>query len=142
MSDLLLHVRQQGRALDQAIVGERPGIRLPYAQRILNPFPLASSGSAAGDFPQSRTVVILAALISVYVATTNNGSNYWTIDVKDLSGTTVASVTTAAIAANVGARLAAASITQPVAGNALIFVQATATGSPGSIYIVPELIVA
>lgn len=120
-----------------------PGIRLPYAQRVLNPFPLASSGSnRAGDFPQSTTMVVLTFNVTVYVATTNSGIAYWTIALTNSAGTTLASVTTSAISPDTWTRLTTSSITQPSASNALLSVIPTATGSPGAIYVVPELIVA
>ena len=143
MSDdiLLQRTRTQKRRLDQLASADRSGIRMPYAQRALNPFPFASSGNAFCDINRARDWTILAFLCGAYVATTNNGTNYWTIDLISLAGTVYATVNTSAGAANTGLRLAAGSVTQPATGISWLVVRATATGTPGAIYILPELIV-
>lgn len=111
---------------------------LPFVARLV-PWPLASSGSVWGDAPLIWPIRILGFGASVYVTTPNNASNYWTLSVASAAGT-LATGTTAGIAANVAARIAAASIAvQPGASDAIIVLVATATGSPGSIYLAPAL---
>jgi hypothetical protein len=112
---------------------------LPFAQRILNPFPLGSSGSQWGNAPQPWAISIQQIAASVFVDTTNNGSNFWTLTFQDSIGTTLATLSTAAISASTSTRLTAGSITQPNASSALILLSATATGSPGSIIILPAV---
>lgn len=142
MSDAFLRqFRGAGDRLERTATIDRPGIRLPYAQRILNPVALAASPAIAGDFPQSREVVILGFAISVFVATTNTGAAYWTIKLTDTAVNTLAQVDTSAIAANTWVRLTDTSITQPAASNVVLVLIATATGAPGAIYIVPEVVV-
>jgi hypothetical protein len=112
---------------------------LPFAQRILNPFPLASSGSQWGNAPQPWAITIQEIAASVFVDTTNNGSNFWTLTFQDAFGTTLATLSTAAISASTSTRLSTTTITQPSASSALIILSATATGSPGSIIILPAV---
>ena len=141
--DLLRHVHRIDDQVQQTLVVERIGVRLPYAQRALNPLALAAAPANVGDFPQSRPVTLLAWYTSVYVATTNNGANYWTLKLIDGLGTVLSTVNTSAIAANTFTRLVAASATQPSSTNVALTVQATVgAGAPGAIYIVPEIIVA
>lgn len=116
-------------------------IRLSYAQRVLNPFPLASSGAGAGDFGQAEGVEILAFRVSVFVQTTNNGTNFWTISLVNTAASVLASVSTSAIAAATWTRLVDTTITQPSSTNVVLTVIATATLSPGAIFIVPEVVV-
>lgn len=134
--------RDQARKLEQIQVIERPALFLPWTQRVLNPFPLASSGGAWGDTVQPWSVNLLAWYVSVFVNTTNNATNYWTIRLIDQAGTTLASFNTSAIAANTGTRFAITAITQPAATNTFIAITATATLSPGAIFIFPALALA
>lgn len=132
--------RNLARGLEQTRVIERSPLYLPWTQRVLNPFPLASSGNPWGDMGQPWAVSILAFYASVFVVTTNNGTNFWTIDLLDTATSTVlASVSTAAIAANVYTRLVDTTVTAPGATNPALFIRPTATLSPGAIYIVPAL---
>lgn len=140
-----LNVQRQLRAASDRLERlERPDVyalRLPYAQRVLNPFPLASSGGVSGDFPQSQTVEILAFRVSVLVNTTNTGAAFWTLTLVNTAASVLASVSTSAIGPNTWVRLSDTTITQPAAANVDLAIIATATGSPGSIYIVPEVLV-
>lgn len=117
-------------------------IRLPYTQRVLNAFPLASSPGNPGDFAQPTGITILVFRVSVYVVTTNNGTNFWTIALQDTAGSTLASVVTSAASANTWTRLTDTTITQPGSSNVALSVLATATLSPGAIFIVPEVLCA
>lgn len=114
----------------------------PYTQRVLNAFPFASSGNSAGEFPQFGTdLAILVFRLSVFVVTTNNGTNFWTITLRDSAGTILATLDTSALAANTWSRLATTTITQPGGANAVLTVRPTATLTPGALFVVPELIV-
>ncbi len=144
MSDTNLQTQRQVQSLQDDMERLRkadvPPLYLPWAQRVLNPFPLASSGAAWGDLGLPWAVNVLAFYTSVFVNTTNNGTNFWTIAVISRpSGTAVASVTTAAIAANTYARLSDLTITQPPSTDTWIEIVPTATLSPGAIYIAPAV---
>lgn len=131
--------RTNARDLEQTQVVERAPLYLPWTQRVLNPFPLASSGAAWGDSAQPWDVNVLAFYASVFVSTTNNATNFWTLELLDTIGTVLASFTTAAIAANTYARLSDTTITQPASTNVAFRVRPTATLSPGAIFIMPAV---
>jgi hypothetical protein len=85
-------------------------------------------------------VYVLAFYASVYVNTTNNGTNFWTIALFGApSNNAVASVTTSAIAASTFTRLSDVTITQPAAADTEFYVTATATLSPGSLILHPAV---
>jgi hypothetical protein len=138
MSDI--NTQRQIRALQTQVgrtkTADMTAIYLPFSQRTLNPFPLASSPGGWGDAAMPWSLQMLAFSVSVFVNTTNTGAAFWTIAIQS-STTTLASVSTSAIAANTWARLSTTTITQPASSNAIFTIIATATGSPGSIYIVP-----
>lgn len=136
MSDILRQ-RQTQRRIGQTEITEIPPLYLPWTQRVLNPFPLASSGGNWGDSGQPWAVNLLAFYCSVFVATTNNGTNFWTVALTDTAGTTLASFTTAAIAANTYARFAPAISVQPAGSNIALAIKCTATLNPGAIYVFP-----
>jgi hypothetical protein len=84
---------------------------------------------------------------AVFVATTNNASNYWTLTLRYITAgntvTAVTTVTTAAIAANVWNRIATNTFS-PVTAPATAFmleVIASTTGAPGSLLVVPQLMI-
>ena len=112
---------------------------LPWSQRVVNPFPLASSGGAWGDQGQPWAANILAFYCTLRVATTNNGTNFWTIILIDNAGSTLASFSTSAIAANTWTRFSDTSVTQTLTTNPVLSIVATATLSPGAIFIAPAV---
>ncbi len=78
----------------------------------------------------------------VYVATTNNGSNYWTINlrIEGASVVSIASFTTAAMSANTytqGSTLTSFSTNPVTQGAKTISIEVVKTGSPGGLYIPP-----
>ena len=132
--------RDQAYGLEQTRTIERSPLYLPLSQRILNPFPLASSGLSWGDMPQPWSVNVLVYTITVYVVTTNNATNYWTIELRDALGVTLlATLNTSAIAANTSTRLSTTTITQPAGANTWLTIIPTATLAPGAIYIWPAV---
>ena len=143
MSDPNLTIQRQIQELQDTLErlrkADAPALYPPFITETLIPFPLASSGAAQGYFGQPWAVYVLSFYVTVYVNTTNNGTNFWTINLKDSSGTTIASVTTSAIAANTSTRLSDLTITQPASTSTSLTVTAVATLSPGSIYIVPSV---
>lgn len=139
MSELIRVLKMNDARLRQTETKETAALYLPWSQRILNPFPLASSGVVWGDLPQPWPVNVLTFACSVYVVTTNNGANYWTLSLVNSVASALASVSTAAIAANAATRLSTATITQPSSANQNFGIIATATGSPGAIYIWPSV---
>jgi hypothetical protein len=135
MSDLHTQ-RDIARRLEQTQVGERPSLRPAYAQRVLNP---VASAQAIGDFAQPWAIVLQVFTVSVFIVTTNNATNFWTIELRDATNATLCSVTTAAVAANAWARLTTTTIIQPAASNPILTVVVTPTLAPGNIYVVPQI---
>lgn len=138
--DMLRMLKDNDRRLRQTETKETPPIYLPWSQRILNPFPLASSGGVWGDMVQPWAVTLRAWYNTITVITTNNATNFWTVALKDAAGVTLASFTTAAFTVNVSTRAAGiTSFTQPSSSNAFINIVVTATLNPGAIFIFPAL---
>ncbi len=125
--------------LKQTEVKEVPPLYLPYAQRVVNPATTGGGTQAVGDFPQPWPVLHVAFYVSVFVVTTNNGTNFWTIELRDATNAVIASVTTAAASANTWTRLADTVITAPLTTNAVLSVVITPTLAPGNIYVVPSV---
>lgn len=138
--DILRRLNALELSLETLRKADPVAIRLPYEQRVLNPFPLASSGNVIGDFAQTTAITLLMWRVNVFVTTTNNGTNFWTLALVDAAVTTLASISTSAISAGTWTRLSTTTITQPGSSNALLAIIPTATLTPGTIYVVPELI--
>jgi hypothetical protein len=112
-------------------------IFLPYAQRSLNAL---SATSAAGDFAQPWAAYFLVFAATVFVQTTNNGTNFWTIDLQDTTGTVLATFNTSSgVTASTWTRLSDTSVTQPATTNAELSVICTKTLSPGNLFIIPSV---
>ena len=141
MSDMIRLLKQNDERLRQTEVKEVPAIYLPWAQRALNPFPLASSGGVWGDQGQPWAVNVLAFYVSVFVLTTNNATNFWTVTLVNTAAATLATFNTSAIANNTWTRFAVTGggITQPASTNVSLAVILTATLSPGAIIIDPAV---
>lgn len=135
--------RNQARGLEQTRVIERSPLYLPWSQRALNPVALAASPAFWGDCPQPWNNLPLVFTCGVYVATTNNGTNFWTIELYSFTTASalnlVASFTTAAIAANTPARLSDTTVTAPGATDVAYSLKLIATLAPGAIYVFPAL---
>lgn len=143
MSDTNLDIQRQLLALQSGHEllrkAETPALYPPWAQRVVNPFPLASSGGGWGDCAQPWEASLAAFSCSVFVQTTNSATQFWTIRLLDTASATLASFTTAAVTANTWTRLSTTSFTQPGASNVALTMTVTATLSPGAIFIVPTL---
>ena len=140
MTDMIRELRGADRRLGMTEAIERPFLYLPWSQRVLNPFPLASSGGQWGDMVQPWPILPISFNIAVFVVTTNNGTNFWTLDLTSDDGATVmATVNTSAVAANGWRRLSTTTITTPATTNVVLSIRPTATLTPGVIYIAPSL---
>lgn len=133
--DMIRELRRNDERYRLTEVKEVPTVWLPYAQRALNP---QAAAAALGDFAQPWAALLQAFYCSVFVTGTNNGANYWTINLNDTTGTTLATVNTSAMAANTWTRLSDLTVTQPASTNVeLVVLTAITAGAPGSIYVVP-----
>lgn len=148
MSDPNLSVQSQIQVLkdghERLRKADVPAIYLPWSQRTLNPFPLASSGGVWGDTPQPWANSPLAFNASVLVNTTNSATQFWTLSLFTVatSGATTlitSALNTSAIAANTPARLSVALSGAPPSTDVWYQLIVTATLVPGSIFIFPSL---
>lgn len=102
-----------------------------------------TTGSNDGDAPFTVTVdrelTVDHWSQGVYVATTNDGSNYWTVTLREQDGTVIETLTTSAISANTLERLTATGIDHGLdpatSGQEGVKIQIDATGSPGALYL-------
>lgn len=112
---------------------------LPFVSRdVVMPF-TANNFPFIGHWPRACLLRRLTA--GVNVITTNNGSNYWVIDLVNVGVTTVyATLSTAAIAANTWVQLTSAVLSAQVALSELpLNIRITKTGAPGSLYLAPAV---
>ena len=73
---------------------------------------------------------------AAYVATTNDGSNYWTIALVEADLTAITSVNTSAASADTWTMLSDTSVGGSVdRGDIGLLVRVTKTGSPGNLYL-------
>jgi len=133
---MLKLLQDNNTRLKQTETKEIPPLWLPYAQRALNPL---AATAAAGDFAQPWPILAQVFYVTVFVQTTNNGTNFWTIDLQDTTGTVVATVNTSAIAAGTWARLSDTTVTASATTNAELSVICTKTLAPGNLFVIPAL---
>lgn len=138
MSDMYAQ-RESAQRLEQTQVIERPPLYPPLTVVRTSPIAVASSPADLGYFAQPWAVSILAFYATVAVLTTNDATNFWTIELRNDAGAVLASFNTSAIAANTNTRLSDLSVTQPASTNTFVSVVAVATLAPGSIYIFPAV---
>lgn len=104
---------------------------------------LAATTAAIFGMTLDRTITFVSLAFTVYVATTNNGTNYWTLTLKDAAGNTIATVDTKAISANTYSVLTTSSFSPISLGIADkgIYVSATKTASPGTLSVLPPVLI-
>lgn len=144
-NDMLRLLYADHDRLNRTETREVSPIYLPWSQRILNPVALAASPAFWGDCPQPWNNLPLVFTCTVDVLTTNNGTNFWTIELFSFTTAAalnlVASFTTAALTANIPARLVDTTVSAPGTTDVAYVLKATATLNPGSIFIFPALAV-
>lgn len=101
--------------------------------------PISANGSlrASGPYPIANSILILGSALSIYVNTTNDASNYWSLAFPN------ATLTTAAVAAGAWRRLTSAttSVVDLTSAAAAVFdCPFTKTGAPGSAYPAANMI--
>lgn len=143
MSDATTALMQVLTDLEQRVARLEAAEHYPYRLPIINRDglpPFAANGTYFNGII-SRTVTLRYWAVAVYVATTNNGANYWSIALSIGGVGTIATVTTSAIAANTGVVLIDSSILGNSYGtsNAYINIACTKTGAPGTLVAAPEI---
>lgn len=104
----------------------------------------ASTSYALAAFRTNYAPYVTRLALSYYVATPNNGSNYWDIVWRGINSsyggaTTILSQTTSAGSANTWTRLEAAPSTANPANNAILDLNITKVGSPGNLQVIGTL---
>jgi len=100
--------------------------------------PMTADNSLPFAASIDRTITFVRWSQAWYVATTNDGSNYWTITLQDQTGsTTIKSFSTSAGAADTWTLNQATTFDSASAGisDIMLFVLCTKTGSPGALYL-------
>jgi hypothetical protein len=84
----------------------------------------------------NRTMTMKKWEQAVYIATTNNGSNYWRIVIYNASGASKHEINTSALAANTFSMLTVTSFSTAAlsATDILIYIECVKVGSPGALY--------
>ncbi len=129
--------------------------------RLVLPLPMTAFGGLMSPYPNTTPngtdilggpigwdMTPRALYVGVSIATTNNASNYWTIALRiitpGLTATTQGNVTTAALSANAWNVLTLDTfITSPwpAATYAVAYLSIAKTGTPGSLTVLPSLMV-
>lgn len=142
-NDLIKQLTQVQKRVGETEVRETNVIYLPWLQRILNPIVVAASPALMCDTHQFRPMYVASFTCGVFVAVTNNATNYWTITLNAITGGLLATLDThtpVVLTAATWTRMSATlPITQPNVANVTLYVVATAVGAPGQIFITPQV---
>ena len=107
--------------------------------------PLAAAGTLLiGTVSDSFALWLERWLMTTFVATTNNASNYWTVQLKTDAVGTISSFTTASDVPNTRTRHVVSSFgaNNPLGtSNLIVTVDASPVGSPGALYMSNTLLV-
>lgn len=141
MSDPYLSIQRQIQTLQEQLEPLRKAdvtsVFLPYAQRALNS---VAATATLGDFAQPWEAYFLVFSVSVFVVTTNNATNFWTIDLTDTTGATIATVNTSSgVTASTWTRLSDTTVTAPLSTNVTVTAIATKTLTPGALFAIPSV---
>ena len=133
------------RELNALKVRERPLLTLPFYPRALAPH--TANAATIMDAPVWRAVRPQRLALQVFVDTTNNATNYWTIALSIINNNVVTaqgSVNTSALTASSWQSLALTSFATPSWDTltAIAYLGITKTGTPGGLYVLPTLLVA
>lgn len=145
MNDLVRELERLKGELAALKVRERPLLALPFYPRALPPY--TANASTVLDAPVWRAVRPQRLTLQVFIDTTNNATNYWTVALSIINNNVVSAqggVNTSALAANSWQTLSLSSFTTPSwdALTAIAYLGITKTGAPGGLYVLPTLLVA
>jgi hypothetical protein len=84
-----------------------------------------------------QTMTLIKWSNGIYLLGTNNGSNYWTINLVTLFGTTVATMNTSALSGGTGHLISTTSFSPSSVGTSdvILYMSCVKTGSPGGLYV-------
>jgi hypothetical protein len=139
-------IQGQAAEIGRLKAGERPATAVWFvAQNALQPFTTGGVKFMAGLPRDSVTPRRLR--ITLFIATTNNATNYWTITLRNAATTTVASTSTAALAPDTWYTVdvdAFAIDPLTVAGDKVLQINLSRSGTggaPGALQLHPVLLV-
>jgi hypothetical protein len=117
---------------------------IPFYPRALPPY--TANAADIMDAPTWRPMQPQQLVLQVFVDTTNNATNYWTIALSIINNNVVAaqgSINTSALTASSWQSLALTSFATPSwdALTAIAYLGITKTGTPGDLYVLPTLLV-
>jgi hypothetical protein len=133
-------LRQQERQFGKQ-VGDIPSIhQAGFVQNILNPFPLASTGLLHSAVGVSGPIRILGFYCTTVVTGTNNATNYWKIELKQVNNNSImATILTTSESLGVWTKHYVVPSAQPNGSEAGFWICPTAVLSPGPIHILPGM---
>lgn len=125
----------------------RPVFALPfvsYNMSALQPFSAAGVPWSTAQPAGERLLVLWS--VNTHVLTTNDGSNYWSVFLKNQAGTTLETVTTSTYSPNTWVQtLKQASdfggYANQASTNKIIYVETAKTGAPGDLYLTHTLLI-
>lgn len=130
-------VRALRVALGKSGLGQPIGW-LPFAAHQHLAYDQSASGQSPFACTVPRALTIISWHVGVYVGGTNDGSNYWTIDLYkyDTSLTVIDSLDSAAISGSTHVVLSNGDLRATVANTYILLgIRTTKTGSPGNLYL-------
>lgn len=126
---------RDAKALRVALGGGQPWGWLPFTAYESVPYNLSANATIfVATIP--RALTIRGWSQAIFVATTNDGSNYWSLILRKPGPTTLATLTTASASADTWTLLGDMSIGEAVTtGEVYLWIRAEKTGSPGNLYL-------
>jgi hypothetical protein len=130
--------------LDQLRTIEQEGIWLPFSTYDVLPSNQSGSSVAAYSCTVPRDLTVVSWYQAIYIVTTNDGSNYWTVSLKRLSDhVTIASFDTSAMSPGTWARNSETGLGLAITTSHLgLYIHMAKTGSPGNWYLMAPAMLA
>lgn len=141
--DLIQRIQKLEHDVEMLRALESRDLLLPMTQIILT-LGISTSGATVAGMVLTRTPIYINRFqANVRVNTTNDGSNYWTLELRTYPGAVaIATADTSALApsSSVFSRITGSVGYNVPSGQIGLYVQATKTGSPGNLDILGILV--
>lgn len=113
----------------------QPSGWMPFTVYANMPYNLSGTGYPFA-VTLSRAITLRSWFQGVYVVTTNNGSNYWTVSLHKSDTTQITSFDTSALSADTWAILSDVGRADALTvSDVMLYVQVVKTGSPGNLHL-------
>lgn len=140
--EVLTRIAGQDTRQAKTEVTEKPGYYLPFVHISALGEPYSADGNLyRSPVPRPR-VVLRRLVVAVFVATTNTGANYWTINLRLATAGVVASVNTSALAPDTWAIVEDTTFTTDVilqTADKYFLIDIAKTGAPGTLTLSPAV---